>query len=151
MRFQFLRFIAACLVFLTAVAACRWGIPALLLGRGGKSNRWRNSFSAVNFVVLVFLILLRSPARKLFAALGAMINRSLPASERGWPAATMVGLHYMLIATSILLLALHALGLVYRFGDRRVDAWQSRLRASGTVESHPRFHASRISRTGIYL
>ena len=97
---QILRFVVACLIFITAVAVCRWGIRTLPLDRGGKSNRWRNSFSAVNFVVLVSLLLLRRPAGKLFAAVGAMINRSVPASERGWPAATMVGIHYMLIATA---------------------------------------------------
>ncbi len=148
---QFLRFLTACLIFFSAVAACRWGIRTLLLDRGRRSTRWSNLFSAVNFVVLAFLLLLRSPASKLFAALGAKINRLVPASQRGWPAATMVGIHYMLIATSALFLAFYALGVVYRFGDRRIDFWQSRLRASGTVESNPRFHASRISRTGIRL
>src|SRR5271170_5313045 len=148
---QIFRFFAGCLIFVAAVWACRWGIRALLLGRGRRSRRWYNSFSAVNFAVLVLLLLLQGPALKLFAALGAMIKGSVPASERAWPAATMAGAYYMLGATSIFLLALYALGLMYRFGDRRIDAWQSRLRASGTVESDPRFHASRITRTGIHL
>ncbi len=37
----------------------------------------------------------------------------------------MVGIYYMLTATSLSLLALYALGVLYRFGDRRIDAWQS--------------------------
>src|SRR5208283_6247085 len=64
----------------------------------------------------------------------------------------LAGLLYVAIATSILLLAVHVIGLVYWFTDRRIDAWQSRLRARVPAgESNPRFHAGRILRVGIRL
>ena len=53
--FRLFRFFVRCLIFLAAVAASRWGIRTFLLNRGGKSHRWRNSFSAATLVVLVFL------------------------------------------------------------------------------------------------
>jgi small-conductance mechanosensitive channel len=80
-----------------------------------------------------------------------MIARFLPASQRDWPPTAAVGFYYMLIATSILLLALYALGMSYRFGDRRVDAWQSWLRANGVAESNPQFHVSRVFGIGVHL
>jgi len=139
------------LTFSAAVLACRWGMRRFLLNRDGRPDRWRNSYSAVNFVALLALLLLRGPAERLLTAVGDLFGRFLPASERGWPAAMMTGLYYVVVASLILFLAIYAIGLVYRFGDRRVDAWQSRLRASGTVESSPRFHASGVFRTGIHL
>ncbi len=149
--FYVLRFALQLLTFFAAVAACRWGVSALLLNRGGKSNRWRNSFSAIDFLVLVVLLLLRGPAEKVLTGLWDWIGHSRPESELGWLPAMMVGLYYVLIATLILLLAIYVVGLVYRFADRRIDAWQSRLHASGAIESSPRFHASRIFRVILHL
>ena len=149
--FTIIRFFVQVLTFLAAVLACRWGIRSFLLNRGGGSDRWRNFHSALNFTVLVLLLLLRGPAEKLLTAVGGWTGRFMPASEVGWPAATMIGLYYVVVASLILFLAIYAIGLVYRFGDRRVNAWQSRLRASGTVESNPRFHASRVFRTVVHL
>ena len=63
----------------------------------------------------------------------------------------MIGLYYVVVASLILFLAIYAVGLVYNFGDRRVDAWQARLRSGGTIESNPRFHASRVFRIAIHL
>jgi small-conductance mechanosensitive channel len=148
---HFVRFLVGCLILLGAIASCRWGIRTLLLSRAGRSRRWCNSFSAVNLIVLVSFLLLQGLATNLFAALGDMLGRFMPASERSWPAVTMVGLYYLVIATSLLLLALHALGLMFRFGDRWIDAWQSRLRANGVAESNPRFHASRVFGITVHL
>src|SRR5271156_5006121 len=144
--FRLFRLFLQLLIFLAAVAVCRWGVRTFFLNRGRKSNRWRNSYSVVNFLFLALLFLFRAPADKLLTAFGDSISRLRPESELGWLTAAMVGLYYALIASSILLLAIHAVGLVYWFAERRIDGWQSRLRASGTVESNPQFHASRICR-----
>ncbi|MGC1297062.1 MAG: hypothetical protein WA869_18690, partial [Alloacidobacterium sp.] len=62
-----------CSVFLAAVAVCHRGPRTFFLSRGGKSNRWRNSFSATNFAALVLLFLLRGPAEKLLTGLGNLL------------------------------------------------------------------------------
>lgn len=140
-----------CSIFLAGVAVCHWGVRTFFLSRGGKSNRWRNSFSATNFAALLLLFLLRGPAEKLLTGLGNLLSRFAPPSEMGLPAAALVGIYYLTIGSSMLLLTLHAVGLIYGFGDRRVDAWQSRLRAGGAAEFSPQFHASRIFRAGIHV
>jgi small-conductance mechanosensitive channel len=150
--FRLFRFFVQCLIFLAAVAASRWGIRTFLLNRKGKSHRWRNTFSAVSLVVLVFLLLLRGPAESLLTSIGDAIGRQRPESDLGWLTGALVGVYYVAIASSILLLAIHILGFVYWFADNRIDFWQARLRSSGAaIESNPRFHASRISRAGIHL
>ena len=149
--FRLFRLFLQFLTFFAAVAFCRWGVRTFLLNRGGKSNRWRNTFSVVNIALLLLLLLLRGPADNLLTALGDSISRLRPESELGWLTAMLVGLYYAMIASSILLLATHAVGLVYWFAEQRIDAWQSRLRDSGTVESNPQFHASRIFRLSIHL
>src|SRR5580693_6154619 len=150
--FRLFRFFVQCLIFFAAVATCRWGLRTFLLNRRGRSNRWRNSFSAVTLVVLVFLLLLRGPAAQLLTALGNSIGHLRPESDLGWLSAAMLGVYYAAIASLILFLAVHVVGLVYWFADSRIDAWQARLRANGTaLESNPRFHASRITRVGIHL
>jgi small-conductance mechanosensitive channel len=150
--FRLFRFFVQCLIFFAAVATCRWGLRTFLLNRRGRSNRWRNSFSALTLVVLVFLLLLRGPAAQLLTALGNSIDHLRPESDLGWLSAAMLGVYYAAIASLILFLAVHVVGLVYWFADSRIDAWQARLRANGTaLESNPRFHASRITRVGIHL
>jgi small-conductance mechanosensitive channel len=149
--FRVFRLFLQFLTFFAAVAFCRWGARTFLLNRGGKSNHWRNTFSAVNFVLLLLLLLLRTPAQNLLTAFGNSISRLWPESEPAWQAAAMVGLCYALIASSIMLLAFHAVGLVYWFAEQRINAWQSRMRARGMVESSLRFHASLIVRLSIHL
>jgi len=150
--FRLSRLFLQILIFLLAVAASRWGTRTILLRRGTRSNRWRNSFFAINLTVLVLLLFLRVPAEKLLTTVGGAIARLRPASELGWVGGMLAGLLYVAIATSILLLAIHVVGLVSWFADGRIDAWQSRLRASvPTGESNPRFHASRVLRIGIRL
>jgi small-conductance mechanosensitive channel len=150
--FRLFRFVSQCLIFFAAVATSRWGIRTFLLNRGGRSNRWRNSFLAITFVVLVLLLLLRGPAEKLLTALGGAIGHLRPESELGWLSGVLVGVYYVAIASSILFLAIHAVGQVYWFADNRIGAWQARLRATGAaLESNPRFHASRIFRIIIHL
>jgi small-conductance mechanosensitive channel len=145
--FRLFRLFVQCLIFLAAVAASRWGIRIFLLNRGGTSDRRRNSYSAANLAVLVLLLFLRGPAAKLLTYVGDTVSRLGPEADLGWFSGMLVGLYYVLIATAILFLAIHLLGLVYWFTDRRIDAWQSRLHASGTaIDSNPRFQASRILR-----
>jgi len=144
--FRLFRLFLQFLIFFAAVAVCRWGVRTFILNRGGKSNRWRNSYSAINCVALVLLLLLRGPADRLLSALGDSISSLRPESDLVWLTAMMLGVYYALIASSIVLLAIHAVGLAYWIAERRVDVWQFRLRARGTVESNPRFHASRICR-----
>lgn len=150
--FRLFRFFVQCLIFFAAVATSRWGIRTFLLNRGGKSQRWRNSCSGINLAVLAFLLLLRGPAEKLLNAVGYAIARLRPESDLGWLSGTLVGVYYVAIASSILLLAIHVVGFVYWLGDNSIDSWQARLRASGAArESTPRFHAGRITRAGIHL
>lgn len=82
--FRLFRFFLEALIFLVAVAAARWGIRTFLLGHGGRSSRWRNSFSAINLAALVLLLLLRSPADMLLTSTGDAIARLRPKSEPGW-------------------------------------------------------------------
>ncbi len=150
--FRLLRLFLNFLVFFAAVGATRWGIRIFLLNRGGRSQRWRNSFSAINLVVLVLLLLLRGPFERVLTAAGDAIARLRPVSELGWLSAFLVGIYYALIASSFLLLAIYFVGLVYWFADQQIDAWQARLRKSVTAgESKPRFHASRVLRTCVRL
>ena len=141
--FSLFRLFVNFLIFVAAVAASRWGIRAFVLNRDGKSNGWRNRFAAVNAFVLVLLFLLRGPAESLLIALGDTISRLRPESELGWLSGFFVGFYYALIASSILLLTLQIVGLVYRLADQQIDAWQARLRTSTAAgETNPRFHAS---------
>lgn len=150
--FRLFRFFVQVLIFLTAVATARWGIRTLLLNRGGRSNHWRNTFSAVILVVIVLLLLVRGPAEKLLAALGDVISRVRPESELGWLSGMLVGLYYAVIASAILLLATYVVGRVYWFADQRIGDWQGRLRASVAAgETNPRFHASRVVRFCVRL
>jgi small-conductance mechanosensitive channel len=145
--FRLIRVFLQFLIFLAAVATARWGIRTFLLDRGGKSNRWRNSFSAINLAALVLLLFLRGPADKLLITIGDAIARLRPESELGWLGGMLAGIYDVLIAISTLLLAIHGLGLAYWFIDKRIGAWRARLRASGkALEANPRFHASRIIR-----
>ena len=149
--FHLIQFVLRLLIFVGAVAACRWSLRTFLLSRNRKSARWLNAFSAGNLVALVVLRLLRDPAEKVLTALGEMIGRLRAVSDSDWPPTVLVGLYYALIATSVLFAAFYVVGLIYRFGDRRIDAWQSRLRAGGTSETSPRFHFSRIIQVGIHV
>jgi small-conductance mechanosensitive channel len=149
--FRLLRFILQFVIFLAAVAACRWGIRTFFLNREGKSNRWQNYYAAATFVVAVLLLLVRVPAESILITLADSVSSLRPESDLLWLTAMAVGLYYAFIVSLILLLALRLVGLVYWFADRRTDAWQSRLRADGKAESHPRFHASRIFRTTVHL
>ncbi len=149
--FHLIQFVLRLLIFVGAVAACRWSLRTFLLSRNRKSARWLNAFSAGNLVALVVLRLLRDPAEKVLTALGEMIGRLRAVSDSDWPPTVLVGLYYALIATSVLFAAFSAVGLIYRFGDWRIDAWQSRLRTGGTSETSPRFHFSRIIQVGIHV
>ena len=150
--FRLIRLFLNFLIFFAAVAACRWGIRTFLLYRGGRSDRWRNLFSAVNAGVLVLLLILRAPAEGLLTAAGGAISRLRPESELGWLIGMLAGLYYALIASSIVLVVLYGLGLAYRFADARIHAWQAQFHQKDTpVESNPRYHASRVMRTSVRL
>jgi small-conductance mechanosensitive channel len=150
--FRLFRLFLQLLIFIAAVAACRWGIRTFLLNRGGRSNRWRNTYSGVNLIVLVLLLLLRGPADKLLSGVGDAISRLRPESESGWLGGMLVGIYYALIASSFLLLAIYVIGQAYGFADKRIAAWQAQLRGSGkALEANPRFHASRIIRLCLHL
>jgi hypothetical protein len=147
---QLIRFLMEILIVLAAILACRWGMRTFLFKGGEQSDRRRYAFLVVILCHSVFLVL-RVPAERVLTAVGDSIGRVLPPSETWWPAATMVGLYYAVLTILIWFLAFFAVGLLYGFGDRRIDAWQSGFRASGTVESNPRFQASRIFLIGIQL
>ena len=150
--FRIFRFFVQVLIFFAAVATARWGIRTFLLNRGGRSNRWRNTFSALILLVIVLLLLVRGPAEKLLTAVGDAISRLRPETELGWLSGMLVGLYYVVIASAILLLAIYVVGQVYWFADKYIDDWQVGLRASVTAgETNPRFHASRVVRSCVQL
>ena len=62
--FHLIQFVLRLLIFVGAVAACRWSLRTFLLSRNRKSARWLNAFSAGNLVALVVLRLLRDPAKR---------------------------------------------------------------------------------------
>ena len=65
----------------------------------------------------------------------------------GWLVPIFLGFYYALILTAIFLLAMQGIGLAHAFADKRIEAWQIRLReGSKSGETDPRFHASRIIR-----
>ncbi len=135
--FHLIQFVLRLLIFIGAVAACRWSLRTFLLSSNRKSARWLNSFSAGNLVALVVLRLLRDPAEKALTALGEKIGRLRSVSQPDWPPTVLVGLYYALIATSVLFAAFYLVGLIYRFGDQRIDAWQSRLRPTVNRNQSP--------------
>ena len=150
--FRLFRFVLQLLMFLAAVGTARWGIRTFLLNRGGRSDRWRNFFSAINLAALVLLLLLRGPAEKLLAAIGDAVSHLRPESELGWLGGMLAGIYYVLIAIATLLLSMYIVGWVYWFLDKQIAALQVRLRDSVPAgESNPRFHASRILRIGVRL
>jgi small-conductance mechanosensitive channel len=150
--FRLLRFVLESLIFLAAVAAARWGILTFLQNRRGLPDRRLYRYSSANLVALVLLLLLQGPADRFLTALGDAISRLRPESELGWLGDMLVGIYYAVIASLILFLAIHFVGLLHRFSNKRIEAWQARLRASVTAgESSPRFHASRIVRVCIHL
>ena len=51
--FRIFRFFVQVLIFFAAVATARWGIRTFLLNRGGRSNRWRNTFTALILLIIV--------------------------------------------------------------------------------------------------
>ena len=111
--FRLFRFFLQSAIFLAAVATARWGIRAFLLNRGGRSNRWLNTFSATNAIVLVLLLLLQGPADRLLTFLGDGIARLRPEPELGWLSGMLAGLYYAVIASSRFLLAIYFVGQVY--------------------------------------
>jgi hypothetical protein len=149
--FRLLRVVLQCLIFLAAVVASRWGIHAFLLNRGGRSNRQLGIYSAASAGVAALLVLLQDPVARLLTAMGDAVSAERPGSELRWLSEMLVGIYYAVVAILTLYVAVHLVGVAYRFTDKRVDAWQSRLRACPAGESNPRFHASRIARVCIRL
>lgn len=148
--FRLFRFFLECLIFIAAVAAVRWGVRTFVLNRGGRSDRWRHTYSGAALVAVIVLLLLRGPAERLLTALGHAISRLRPESELGWLSGMLVGLYYVVVAISILVLAFHFVGMIYLFADKRIAGWQATLRDSVKAgESNPRFQASRIVRIGV--
>ena len=90
------------------------------------------------------------PAESLLTGVGDAISRLRPESELGRLSGFFFGVYYALIASSILLLALHVVGLVYRLADQRIETWQARLRAGVAAgKTNPRFHSSRVLRFSV--
>src|SRR5689334_2284669 len=121
--FRLFRFFLQALIFLAAIAVSWWGIRTFLLNGGGRSSRWRNTYSGISIVVLIVLSLLRGAADKVLAGVGDAISRLRPESELGWLSGMMVGIYYALIATSFLLLSIYVVGQVYWFADKRIGEW----------------------------
>lgn len=90
---------------------------------------------------------MRGLVEKLETSIGAALSASRLSQNLGWLVQLLLGFYYMLILSSIFLLAIQGVGLAYTFADKRIEAWQRRLRdSSKSGESNPRYHASRILR-----
>jgi small-conductance mechanosensitive channel len=134
-------------LFLGAVAASRWGIRRFVSDRGRTSHRSLKFYSSVLVVVVVSLLLLRGLVEKLGASIASAISASRFSQGLGWLVTIFLGFYYALILTSAFLLVILGVGSAHAFLDKRIEAWQVRLReGSKAGESNPRFHASRILR-----
>jgi flagellar biogenesis protein FliO len=134
-------------VFLGAVAASRWGIRRFISDRGRGSHRSLKFYSFAFVVAIVSLLLLRGPVEKLGTSIGSAISASRFSEGLGWLVTIFLGFYYALILTSAFLLAIQVVGLAYALANKRIEAWQVRLRlreSSKAGETNPRFHASKI-------
>lgn len=134
-------------VFFGAVATSRWGIRRFISDRGRTSHRSSKFYASVSVVAIVSLLLLRGLVEKLGISIGSAISASRFSQGLGWLVTIFLGFYYILILTAIFLLAIQGIGLAHSFGDKRIAAWQARLRESTkSGETNPRFHAGRILR-----
>jgi small-conductance mechanosensitive channel len=134
-------------VFLGAIAASRWGIRRYILDRARASDPSFRRHLSVFVVAIVSLLLLRGLVEKLGASIGSAISASRFSEGLGWLVTVFLGSYYVLILTVVLLLAMQGIGLAHAFADKRIEAWQDRLRESTkSGETNPRFHAGRILR-----
>jgi small-conductance mechanosensitive channel len=134
-------------VFFGAVAAARWGIRRFISDRGRTSHRSSRFYSSVFVVAIVSLLLLRGLVEKLGTSIGSAINASRLNEGLGRLVTIFLGFYDLLILTAIFLFAIQGIGLAHAFADKRIEAWQVRLRESTEAgETNPRFHASKILR-----
>jgi hypothetical protein len=145
--FHIARTFLAFAVFLGAVATSRWGIRRFISDRGRTSHRSSKFYASVFVVAIVSLLLLRGLVEKLGISIGSAISASRFSQGLGWLVTIFLGFYHVLILTAIFLLAIQGIGLAHSFADKRVEAWQGRLRESiKSGETNPRFHAGRILR-----
>jgi len=143
--FRVLRTLLALVIFFAGMVVARWGVRRFVLRRSGAPPRFPDPFAVGNVVVLVLLLLLRVPAERLLRILGGAIANFGASSDLWWAGQMLVGLYFVLIATSLLLLAIRFVGLVYSYFEDRINTTLEELQANGkAVQSNPRFHASRI-------
>ena len=145
--FHIARTFLAFAVFLGAVATSRWGIRRFISDRGRTSHRSSKFYASVFVVAIVSLLLPRGLVEKLGISIGSAISASRFSQGLGWLVAMFLGFYYVLILTAVFLLAIQGIGLAHSFADKRIEAWQGRLRESTkSGETNPRFHAGRILR-----
>jgi small-conductance mechanosensitive channel len=144
--FHIARTVLGFAVFLGAVAASRWGIRRYILGRARASDPSFRLHLSVFIVAIGSLLLLRGLVEKLGTSIGSAISASRFSEGLGL-VTIFLGSYYVLILTVVFLLATQGTGLAHAFADKRIEAWQARLRESTkSGESNPRFHAGRILR-----
>src|SRR5260370_2082259 len=132
-------------VFLGAVAVGRWGIRRFISGAGRASHPSVRFYSCVFVVAIVSLLLLRGLVERLGASIASAISTSRFSQGLGWLVTIFLGFYYVLIFTSIFLLAILWIGSAHSVLDNRIEAWHVRLReGTNACESHPRFHATII-------
>src|SRR5580692_11158177 len=145
--FHIAQTVLAFAVFLGAVAASRWGVRRFISDRGRTSHPSLRFYSSVFVAAIVSLLLLRGLVEKLGTSIGSAISASRFSQGLAWLVTIFLGFYYLLILTSAFLLAILGVGSAHAFVDKRIEAWQVRLReGSKAGESNPRFHASRILR-----
>ena len=145
--FHIFRTLVGFTVFFVAVAASRWGIRQFVSDHGRISNRSWKFYPSVLIVVIASLLLLRGLVEKLGSAIGYAISASRFSGELEWLVPAFLGFYYVLILTSLFLIAINGVGLAHAFVDGRIAAWQARLRDSSKEgEFNPQFHASKILR-----
>jgi small-conductance mechanosensitive channel len=145
--FHIFRTLFGIAVFFGAIAVSRWGIRRFVSGPRRTSHRSSRFYLSVLVVVIASLLLMRGLVEKLGTSIGAALSASRLSQNLGSLVQLLLGFYYVLILTSIFLLAIQGVGLAHTFADKRIEAWQNRLRdSSKSGESNPRYHASRILR-----
>ena len=150
--FGLLRIVVTGTVLIAQVLVIRWGILTFLGNRGRQPARRRHWYAGVDVAIIGLLLILHRPIQRVLTHIAGGIIHAFQNTELGWVQAGATGMYSLLVATAVLLIALDALGALHWFVEKRLEAWQARLIASGmAVATSARWHLSRILRTGNYV
>ena len=132
--------------------AIRWEIMTFLGAGKEKPALRRHWYAGLTAVIVILLLSLHRYIEDLLVLASRIFIRGQSQSQWEWVGYGAIGSYYLLIATSFLLLALYALGVMYWFAEEWIDRWQARLIASGTaLATEARWHVSRGLRATNHL